>query len=135
MLTFDRNDLAELNRKLQELTGKEAKKAMRTAARKAMKPVRDDVKANAPEDLEDDDGVKIKASVGTASRWKGDTLYTRVGIRGGAKRNPDTPYYFRMVEFGTKNMPARPFMSPALERNAQEVMDTVVEQLRRTLFQ
>lgn len=135
MLTFDRNDLAELNRKLQELTGKEAKKAMRAAARKGMKPVRDAVKANAPEDLEDDDGVKIKASVGMTSKWKGDTLYTKVGIRGGAKKNPDTPYYFRMVEFGTKNMPARPFMTPALESNAQEVIDTITEALRKALFQ
>lgn len=134
MLTFDRSQLADLDRKLRELTAPAAKKAMRSAARKAMKPVRDDVKSNAPEDLEDDDGVKIKASVGTTSRWKGDTLYTRVGIRGGAKRNPDTPYYFRMVEFGTKNMPARPFMSPALEGNAQQVIDTLTEALRKALF-
>jgi len=130
---FDPRELAALNSRLQELSEKLGKKAVRQAARKAMTPVRNEVRANAPEDLEDDDGVKIKTSVAMTSKWKGDALYVRVGIRGGAKKNPNTPYYFRMVEFGTKNMPARPWMTPALESNAQDVLNTLTAELKKAL--
>lgn len=133
MLTFNPQELERLNKRLQSLVEKVGKKAMRGAARKAMTKVRNDVKAAAPEDLNDDDNVKIKTSVALITKWKADTLYVKVGIRGGAKKNPDTPYYFRMVEFGTAKMAARPFMRPALESNAQQIMDTVVQELNRAL--
>lgn len=133
MLTFNPQELERLNKRLQALVEKVGKKAMRGAARKAMTKVRNDVKAAAPEDLNDDDNVKIKTSVALITKWKADTLYVKVGIRGGAKKNPDTPYYFRMVEFGTSKMAARPFMRPALESNAQQIMDTVVQELNRAL--
>lgn len=133
MLTFNPQELEKLNKRLQSLVEKVGKKAMRGAARKAMTKVRNDVKAAAPEDLNDDDNVKIKTSVAMLAKWKGSDLYVKVGIRGGAKKNPDTPYYFRMVEFGTAKMAARPFMRPALESNAQQIMDTVVQELNRAL--
>lgn len=133
MLTFNPQELEKLNKRLQSLVEKVGKKAMRGAARKAMTKVRNDVKAAAPEDLNDDDNVKIKTSVAMLAKWKGNDLYVKVGIRGGAKKNPDTPYYFRMVEFGTAKMAARPFMRPALESNAQQIMDTVVQELNRAL--
>lgn len=133
MLTFNPQELERLNKRLQSLAEKVGKKAMRGAARKAMTKVRNDVKAAAPEDLTDDDNVKIKTSVALITKWKANTLYVKVGIRGGAKKNPDTPYYFRMVEFGTTKMAARPFMRPALESNAQQIMDTVVQELNRAL--
>lgn len=133
MLTFNPQELERLNKRLQALAEKIGKKAMRGAARKAMTKVRNDVKAAAPEDLNDDDNVKIKTSVAMLAKWKGKDLYVKVGIRGGAKKNPDTPYYFRMVEFGTAKMAARPFMRPALESNAQQIMDTVVQELNRAL--
>lgn len=31
-------------------------------------------------------------------------------------KNPDDPYYWRWLEFGTKYMPARPFLRPAARR-------------------
>lgn len=133
MLTFNPQELERLNKRLQSLVEKVGKKAMRGAARKAMTKVRNDVKAAAPEDLNDDDNVKIKTSVALITKWKANDLYVKVGIRGGAKKNPDTPYYFRMVEFGTSKMAARPFMRPALESNAQQIMDTVVQELNRAL--
>jgi len=133
MLTFNRGDLAALNAKLKTLATKAGKKAVRQAARKAMVPVRDEVKANAPHDPADD-GVHIKANVALVTKWKGNTFTARVGIKGGAKENPDTPFYFRMHEFGTKHLPARPFMAPALEANAQQVLDTITEELKKELL-
>lgn len=134
MLTFDRAQLAAINQKLQTLSSKQGKTLVRSAARAAMKPVRDQVQRTAPEDLEDDDGIKVKANVGMMTKWRGDTLYVKVGIKGGAKKNPNTPYYWRMHEFGTQHMPARPFMGPALEANAQQVLDVLAEQLKKKLF-
>jgi phage protein, HK97 gp10 family len=114
MLTVDKAGLEALNQRLQGLSTKAGKAAVRQAARKAMAPVRAEVQANAPEDLTEPDAVRIKASTALFTNWKSNTLYARVGIKGGAKKNPSTPFYFRMHEFGTKSLPARPFMAPAL---------------------
>lgn len=133
MLTFNKSDLSALHDKLQKLATKAGKKAVRQAARKAMVPVRDEVKANAPHDPTDD-GIHIKANVALQTKWRGDTMTARVGIKGGAKENPDTPFYFRMHEFGTKHLPARPFLAPALEANAQQVLDTITAELKKELL-
>lgn len=128
MITFNPNELAELQARLQAVTEKVAKKALRKAARKGMSKVRDEARANAPEDT----GL-LATNFALLTSFKRGALYARVGIKGGAKKNPDTPYYFRMVELGTKNIAAKPFLRPALEGNAQEVFDTVVRELKEAL--
>ena len=135
MLTVNKTDLAAINEKLKTLSSKAGKPTVRKAARKAMAPVRDQVQANAPVDTsEDADGIKIQSNVVIRSKWRGDELTMRVGIQGGAKKNPETPFYFRFQEFGTKDIPADPFMGPALESNAQEVLDTVADELKKAIF-
>lgn len=134
MLTVNKSELAAINAKLKELTDKAGKKAVRTAARKSMAPVRDQVRTNAPEDQPAPDDIKIKSNVALYTKWRGNTLNARIGIKGGAKKNPDTPFYWRMHEFGTKKMPARPFMAPALEDNAQQILDSVAEELKKAIF-
>lgn len=134
MLAINPAELQRLNARLTEITEKIAKKALRTAARKGMSIVRDDVKANAPEDRSDGaDRIKVKTSIALTTQFRGSNLYVKVGIRGGAKKNPDTPYYWRMVEFGTKNQAAQPFMAPALEGNAEAVLERITEALRTEL--
>lgn len=131
MLQLNEAELAKLQDKLQALSAKIAKKAMSKAARKAMSIVRDEVKADAPVDTGD---LKANVTLRTSARKNG-IVYARVGIKGGAKANPDTPYYFRMVEFGTQDMPAKPFMRPALENSAQQILDIVVRELSEALEQ
>lgn len=134
MLKVDSRSLADLLKRIGQVEAKIAKKALRTAARKGMNIVRDDVKANAPEDRSDDaDRIKVKTSIALSTQFRGSNLYVKVGIRGGAKKNPDTPYYWRMVEFGTKYQPARPFMLPALESNGEAVLERITEALRAEL--
>lgn len=41
-------------------------------------------------------------------------VQTRASNRGAKSRND--PYYWRFLEFGTKKMPARPFLKPAAQR-------------------
>ena len=134
MLTVDKGQLAAILEKLKTLNDKVGKKAVRTASRKAMLPVRNQVKATAPEDRTNPDKVRIKAAVRLRSKWRGNTLRTRIGIEGGAKQNRETPFYFRFQEFGTKNIPAKPFLVPALETNEQQVYDTLVDELTKALF-
>ena len=134
MLTVNRGDLAAIREKLKTISDKVGKKTVRTAARKAMVPVRDEVRANAPYDPADD-GTHIKTNIALRTKWRGSTFHARVGVVGGAKKNPETPFYWRMHEFGTKHLPARPFMEPALEEHAQEILDTLAEELRKALFE
>lgn len=131
MLTVNKADLAAINEKLKTLGVKAGKPTVRKAARKAMVPVRNEVKTNAP--FDPDTPVHIKANVALRSKWRGDNLRLRVGIVGGAKQNKETPFYFRFHEFGTKHLPARPFMTPALENNAQQILDTVADELKKAL--
>lgn len=134
MLTLNVQELAALTDRLKDIEAKIAKKALRTAARKSMAIVRDQVKANAPEDTSDDaDNIKTKAFIALQTSFRRGVLSVRVGVRGGAKQNPDTPYYWRMVEFGTKHISAKPFMTPALENNAEAVIDRIADELRREL--
>lgn len=132
MLSFNQSDLKALSDRLKTMADKTGKAAARKAAGKAMLPVRQDAKANAPYDAEGDN-VHIRSEVAMRGRWRGSTLVLRVGVRGGAKKNPDSPYWFRFQEFGTKKMPARSFLTPALESNQQAVLDTLITELKKGL--
>lgn len=134
MLTLNVQELAALTDRLRDIEAKIAKRALRSAARKGMAIVRDEVKASAPEDTSPDaDNIKTKTHIALQTNFRRGVLAVRVGVRGGAKKNPDTPYYWRMVEFGTQHIAAKPFMQPALENNAEAVIDRIAEELRRAL--
>lgn len=134
MLTLNVQELAALTDRLRDIEAKIAKRALRSAARKGMAIVRDEVKASAPEDTSPDaDNIKTKAHIALQTNFRRGVLAVRVGVRGGAKKNPETPYYWRMVEFGTQHIAAKPFMQPALENNAEAVIDRIAEELRRAL--
>lgn len=54
----------------------------------------------------------------------------RVGVEGGAAGNTRVPpTYWRHVEFGTEDTPARPFLRPALENSVAEVSQRVADSL------
>jgi HK97 gp10 family phage protein len=104
-------------------------KGGRFALRKAAQLVRDAAKQNALALDDPDTGRSIAANI--AERWNGKLfrrtgdLGFRVGVLHGArlpKNNLDegaggpTPHW-RLLEFGTEKMAARPFMRPALENN------------------
>lgn len=132
VLTFDRSDLARLRTRMQQMKAKDAKGAARKAAGKAMLPVRRAAKAGAAYDP--DTPAHVRTEVAMRGRWIGDTLVMRVGIRGGAKENPDSPFWFRLEELGTRYRSAKPFLVPALQDNEQQVYDALVNELKRTLF-
>lgn len=74
------------------------------------------------------------------NKKSGDIL-ARVGVRGGARSGRKEPTnapggdtrHWRHIEFGTSKTPARPFMRPALENNAQRATTAIVASLRDTV--
>lgn len=71
-------------------------------------------------------------------RKTGNVKY-RVGVAGGAKQDNgnggkggDT-FYWRFLEFGTQNMPAQPFMRPAIDENQQAATDKFAEIMKRNI--
>lgn len=137
--------LDELNKKLKELgNGKIAKRIARKAGRQAMNIVRDAAR-NAAKVIDDPNTPeKIHKEIvvqGGKSRNPAE-IKMRVGIRGGARipytNNDDNRragrvgksyqmegkvFYWRFIEFGTSQMPAKPFMRPALQNNIQAATD------------
>lgn len=128
MIKVNETELAELEKRLNAVADSIAKKALRSAARKAMNAVRQEARDNAPEET----GLLDK-NFGLLTRAKDGEVSAKVGIRGGAKENDSTPFYFRFLEFGTQDMQARPFLRPALENNAEAVIQTVADELRKAL--
>lgn len=128
MITFDPAELAALEKRLNDVVDKVAKKALRGAVRKGMNKVRKVARENAPKDT----GL-LDENFALMTRTRMSEVIAKIGIRGGARENDTTPFYFRFVELGTKDMQAKPFLRPALENNAQAVLDTVVEELKTAL--
>lgn len=117
----------ELLKRMRHFPDRLRKKVLGRAARKAMKIVLDDARATARSFDDPNTPAMIwKLIVIKQARAKDKSVSMRVGIAGGAKsqkKNKDFPWYWRLLEFGTEKMRARPFLRPALDTNAQAVSD------------
>ena len=72
---------------------------------------------------------------GTRKRKRGKFTLDDLGeITGKGKGNPggDT-WYWRFLEFGTRNRQAQPFMRPALEKNSQAAISEFVKQAKKSI--
>ena len=120
--------LDEFKRKLAEVPKAMRKRVLRTALAAGAREVRDVAKRNAPT-LSLGSALKapyrkpntikqaIRVRTSKADRRAGDVgVFVNVrpakaGQRGA--KNPNDPFYWRFLEFGTKKMPARPFLQRA----------------------
>ena len=120
--------LDELKRKLAEVPKAMRKRVLRNALAAGAREVRDVAKRNAPvltlgtslnAPYRKPGTVKqaIRVRTSKADRRAGDVgVFVNVrpaksGQRGA--RNPNDPFYWRFLEFGTRKMPARPFLQRA----------------------
>jgi len=120
--------LDELKRKLADVPKALRKRVLRNALAAGAREVRDVAKRNAPVlNLGTSmkapyrkagtvrDAIRVRTS--KADRKAGDVgVFVNVrpakaGQRGA--KNPNDPFYWRFLEFGTKKMPARPFLQRA----------------------
>jgi HK97 gp10 family phage protein len=120
--------LDELKRKLADVPKAMRKRVLRNALAAGAREVRDVAKRNAPT-LSLGSALKapyrkpntikqaIRVRTSKADRRAGDVgVFVNVrpakaGQRGA--KNPNDPFYWRFLEFGTRKMPARPFLQRA----------------------
>lgn len=108
------------------------RRGARKAARAGMAIVRDAARAGAREWDDPNTPTNIAKLITIAessrqSRRVGGVVM-RVGVRGGAKSSKSRlhPWWWRLLEFGTSKMRARPVMRQALSNNVGAVTDKVV---------
>lgn len=135
-------------KRLEELGGRGGKNAARRSLRKGANVVLKDARERARrlDDPQTSESIARNLTVrggGSRLERRNKGVMMRVGIRGGArnmeaygelkgegKGNPggDT-WYWRLLEFGTEKMAARPFMRPALQNNTQAATDAFANAL------
>jgi HK97 gp10 family phage protein len=146
-VSFKITGLDSLLGKLENLKYETKKKGGRFALRKAAQLVRDAAKQNAQGLDDPETGRAISDNI--ADRWNsrlnkqtGD-LGFRVGVLQGARlpkpgaqvsegQGAPTPHW-RLLEFGTEKMVARPFMRPALANNIGAATDTFVREYEKAI--
>lgn len=130
MIAFKLEGLEALKGQLEELEVQTAERALRRAARKAFEPVLATAQSLVPKRtglLRD----SIRVQVG---RPNGGEAVVQVGLRLAAAKGegglpPSARWHF--VELGTAHMPAEPFLRPALDQNAQQVVDILRDEVAK----
>lgn len=137
--------LAEVMKKLEGLGPDLRKKALRHGVGRAASIVRKAATQAAPKDTGDmRKNIRVQFASKTSKRIGG--IAFRIGVRGGAQSpgaevkfattrkgkksataTGSATWYWRLVEFGTQKMPARPFMRPALANNVSRVIDSIAQ--------
>ena len=145
---FNIEGLDEVQEKLKRLGNPRLmKNAARRSMRKAMAIVRDAARANAKGLDDPETAEKIWKNIAIAAGKTKDpnVVVMRVGVRGGAAQNANTDRaalsklsggittYWRYLEFGSANMPATPFMRPALQNNIQAVTNSFAENFNKEI--
>lgn len=136
-----------LSKKLQGLKYDMQRKGGRFALRKATQVIRKAAQQNAQRVDDSETGRSIAKNI--VEKWNGrlnkrtGDLGFRIGVNQGAVlpkkgEKPDeaaggpTPHW-RLLEFGTEKMAARPFMVPAMTQNAQQATDVFVNEYSKAI--
>lgn len=141
------NGVEELSKKLKGLKYDIAKKGGRFALRKAANVIAKQAQDNAQRVDDSSTGRSIARNI--VAKWNGrlnkrtGDLGFRIGVNQGAVlpkkgETPDesasgpTPHW-RLLEFGTEKMAARPFMVPAMAQAAQGATDEFISQFDKAI--
>lgn len=138
MLTLD-FDMGGLESKLDEIE-KAVSEAIRPAAQAGAQVFYDEVKARAPrsEKMHFTKGKKKSYAPGTLQAAIYQAFDKEGSVPGstaeyGISWNKKKAFYGRFVEFGTKRMPAHPFLRPSFEAVQHRAVDAVNERLKKEL--
>lgn len=101
---------------LSKVAPREAKNLMRSTLHSVAGLVRDDMRKAAPKDQ----GTLRKAIVSKRERQKGNVLASNVTITHGKGQKHDA-YYWHMVNYGTVNSDAQPFIEPVVEAISPQI--------------
>lgn len=129
--------LEELEKNLLALGTDLAEKTLRNATRDAAKVFRDEAAKNAPVgDVERESPKKwqsrkpgsLRAGIKISMQRNFKKAAVTMVVRHSAKT-----FYGKFVEFGTKHMPAKPFMRPALQSEFERAKTVFVERLKERI--
>lgn len=105
-----------LSKTFDELSAKLQRAALRKTVSRAARPVRKEMKRLVPKDTRQTQrGIGISISVKSAGN-----VEASIGVRRKAKGSPASTVH--LIEKGTINQPAQPFMRPALDNKKDEVV-------------
>lgn len=139
--------LKELGQQMDKLDKKVRNRIARAATAAGARHIRDTAKAMVPVDtgqlkqnivvkkFRDRQPDKTLYGIGLISKEStyGDTKTNRRKGRAGKSYWTDKAYYGHMVEFGTRKMPAQPFLRPALETQKEQTVAVVKKRLTEEL--
>lgn len=146
--------LKELGQALENLGRKTKNKLGAKAMRKGGAIIRDQARANAPMLKEKvphrKRGTLKKNIVASTKPQKDGSVRTIIFVRSlknskvlefkgktgkSGAYNPNDPFYWRFVEFGTSKMPAQPFLQPAFSAKKEQAAREVITTLRNDILQ
>lgn len=138
---IDQGELRKLERRLSKLPEKTARKVFRAAARKAARIVQKAAKAAAPQGVTGKLAKNILVQIKERSLGvKGVSLDAWIGLR--TKPKDRSVWYGRLLEYGwmlklrdgsRKQIPARPFLRPAFDKNVRRMVKVFATELRRKM--
>ncbi|QCH27985.1 HK97-gp10 family putative phage morphogenesis protein [Clostridium tyrobutyricum] len=120
------NGMSELIEKL-EATNAKAKSIENNALKAGAQPIFEDMKNTTA--FKDKTGDLRKALTVGKIRTKDGVKSIQIGIEGGYVKY----FYGKFIEFGTSQIPARPFIHPAYERHKRETIEIIKSELRQAL--
>jgi HK97 gp10 family phage protein len=128
-VTMDIQGLDELVKKMRELSPKLARNGLRAAVNAGAQVVKKEAASRVPVDT---GALKRAVYAKQIRELSGDTQQTfYVAVRQGRReraKNRDG-WHWRFIEFGTKSMPARPFLRPALDVKKTEAAERIKTKL------
>lgn len=141
--------LKELGQALENLGQKTKNKLGAKAMRKGGAIIRDQARANAPmlkEKVQHRKRGTLKKNIMASTKPQKDgSVRTIIFVRSlknskvlefkdktgrGGAYNPNDPFYWRFVEFGTSKMPAQPFLQPAFSTKKEQASREIITTLR-----
>ncbi|WP_308897558.1 HK97-gp10 family putative phage morphogenesis protein [Candidatus Desulfosporosinus nitrosoreducens] len=124
-----------------EAMGRQGSSIGNAALKAAAQPVQQDASARAPR------SSSPRLPGGKSQQWRtGQHLADNIRISGvktkdgikyvlvGIEKTDNSPYFYgKFLEWGTSKLAARPFLGPAYERNKEQVVEIIKQQLREAL--
>ncbi len=132
-VSFKVTGLDALQAQLDELGAEVAVRALARSARKAFEPVLEAAKSLVSADRGE---LREAISITTKKPSSGDAVVV-VGLKIGkgaavaGSVSPSSRWHF--VEFGTAHMPAHPFLRPAMDQNAEKVLELLKTELEKSI--
>ncbi|GGZ83274.1 hypothetical protein GCM10007161_13450 [Ignatzschineria indica] len=142
-MKFDLKGVDELIKRLKKTQLEVVEEVAPKALREAAKVVATEAKRRAEliDDPKSPENISKNITVQKSSKRNTpqDAVKYRVGVRGGGEPNDDKnpsggdTWYWRLIEFGTVKMEAKPFMRPAMAAKQQEAAAVFISSFKEEL--